>query len=413
MGARRRCTAHPVRANIGGVAVAAVPIRAITSGPGRHWFGYYDKLQFDPTGRYLLGMRVDFEGRQPRPDDSIAVGVIDLEAGDAWREVGRTRAWCWQQGCMLQWIPGSDRRIIWNDRQGDRFVSRILDLESGASRTLPAAIYAVAPDGRTAIGTDFRRLNDMRPGYGYAGIPDPNREVLAPEDTGIYTLDLTENGAEPDLVITVAEVAALPYPHGDMGTTKHYFNHLLFNTNGSRFIFLHRWRWGEGRRTRMLTAARDGSGLHVVDDYGRMSHFIWRDRETILGWSWRPNAGGAYYLHRDRSDEVSVIGSGTMTRDGHCTFLGGDPDWILNDCYPQGGGRMQELYLYHVPHGRRIDLGSFHAPAQYTGELRCDLHPRSDPGGRYVTIDSAHEGGRQIYLLDISEVVNRHSGPLD
>ena len=386
---------------------AAVPIRALTSGPGRHWFGYYDKLQFDTTSRYALGMRVDFEGRQPRPDDSIAVGVIDLQAGDAWREVGRTRAWCWQQGCMLQWIPGSDHRIIWNDREGDRYVSRILDLDSGESRTLPAAIYAVAPDGRTAIGTDFRRLNDMRPGYGYAGTPDPNREVLAPEDTGIYTLDLTENGAEPELVITVAEVAALPYPHGDIGSTKHYFNHLLFNTDGSRFIFLHRWRWGDGRRTRMLTAARDGSDLHVVDDYGRMSHFIWRDPQTILGWSWRPNAGGAFYLHRDRSDEVSVIGSGTMASDGHCTFLGGDPDWILNDCYPQGRGRMQELYLYHVPTGRRIDLGLFHAPPEYTGELRCDLHPRSDPGGRYVTIDSAHEGGRQIYLLDVSEVVSR------
>ena len=226
------------------MAVAAVPIRAITSGPGRHWFGYYDKLQFDPTSRYVLGMRVDFEGRQPRPDDTIAVGVIDLEAGDAWREVGRTRAWCWQQGCMLQWIPGSDRRIIWNDREGDRYVSRILDLDSGASRTLPAAIYAVAPDGRTAIGTDFRRLDDMRPGYGYAGVPDPNREVPAPEDAGIYTLDLTAPGAEPELVIPVADVAALPYPHGDIGSAKHYFNHLLFNTDGSRFIFLHRWRCG-------------------------------------------------------------------------------------------------------------------------------------------------------------------------
>ena len=32
----------------------------------------------------------------------------------------------------------------------------------------------------------------------------------------------------------------------------------------------------------MFTAAADGSDLHVVDDYGAMSHFIWRDSETIL-----------------------------------------------------------------------------------------------------------------------------------
>ena len=40
-------------------------MRAITKGPGFHWFGYYDKLQFDPTGRFVLGMEVDFEHRRP------------------------------------------------------------------------------------------------------------------------------------------------------------------------------------------------------------------------------------------------------------------------------------------------------------------------------------------------------------
>jgi len=41
------------------------PHRYITSGPRHHWFGYYDKLQFDPTGRYVLGMQVPFEHRSP------------------------------------------------------------------------------------------------------------------------------------------------------------------------------------------------------------------------------------------------------------------------------------------------------------------------------------------------------------
>ena len=29
---------------------AHVPIRALTSGPQAHWFAYYDKHQFGPTG---------------------------------------------------------------------------------------------------------------------------------------------------------------------------------------------------------------------------------------------------------------------------------------------------------------------------------------------------------------------------
>src|SRR5688572_27650388 len=43
------------------------PVRRITRGPGFHWFGYYDKLQFDPAGRFVLGMRVGFEHRSPKP----------------------------------------------------------------------------------------------------------------------------------------------------------------------------------------------------------------------------------------------------------------------------------------------------------------------------------------------------------
>ena len=122
-------------------------------------------------------------------------------------------------------------------------------------------------------------------------------------------------------------------------------------------------------RTRMFTANADGSDLHVVDDYGGMSHFIWRDPETILAWSWQPSHEGAFYVYRDRTDRVEVIGTHAMTLNGHCTYLS-DPDWILNDTYPREGTRTQELYLYHVPTGTRVELGGFHAPEAYRDESR-------------------------------------------
>jgi hypothetical protein len=380
------------------------PIRAISRSPGFHWFGYYDKLQIDPTGRYALGMEVDFEHRSPVADEEIQLGLVDMEDGDTWKPLGGTRAWCWQQGCMLQWIPGSGREIIYNDREDDQFISRLLDTETGTTRTLAGAIYAVAPDGKTAIGTDFRRINHMRPGYGYAGIPDPNHDVRAPDDAGIYTVDLTTGEAR--LILSIAAVAAIPYPHGDLTDARHYFNHLLFNADGSRFIFLHRWRFaGGGFQTRMLTAAANGTDLHVVDDFGRMSHFIWRDESTILGWAWHPSGGERFYLYRDRSDTIpAVVGDGVMTVNGHCTYLPGG-EWILNDTYPSSDSRDQVPYLYHVSTGKRFDLGSFSSPDSYNGEWRCDLHPRSSPAGDFVVIDSAHGGlGRQMYRIDIGKL---------
>ncbi|MCA9248551.1 MAG: hypothetical protein KDA42_15605, partial [Planctomycetales bacterium] len=150
--------------------------RQITHGPKHHWFGYYDKFQFDATGRYVLSNQVDFEHRSPGANDVIQVGMVDLAENDRWIELGEARAWNWQQGCMLQWLPGSNRRVIWNDREGDHFVSRILDVRTRALRTIEQPIYSVSPDGKFAVAPDFRRIADVRPGYGYAGLEDPHAD---------------------------------------------------------------------------------------------------------------------------------------------------------------------------------------------------------------------------------------------
>jgi hypothetical protein len=381
------------------------PVRQITHGPEFHWFGYYDKLEFDPTGRYVLGMEVDFEHRSPRPDDVIKVGMVDLKNGDEWIELGESRAWCWQQGCMLQWRPGSKSEVLWNDRQGDRFVSHILDVFTRERRTVAHAIYTVSPCGKWAVAPDFRRVQDMRPGYGYPGLPDPRREVLAPEDSGISRIDL-ETG-EAKRIVSLADMLEIPMPGVELQKAKSYFNHLLINTDGSRIEFLHRWGFPNWRgATRMLTVAADGSDLRIVDPHGKTSHFIWRDSRHILAWAWHPSNGNAFYLLEDKTGgEVEVVGQGVMTVNGHCTYLPGE-EWILNDTYPRGENREQSPYLYHVETGRRVWLGHFPLPLEYRGEWRCDTHPRFSPDGRSVVVDSPHTGhGRQLHLIDISAIV--------
>jgi len=377
------------------------PIRSITRGPKFHWFSYYDKLQFDPSGRYVLGMEVDFEHRSPKADDIIKIGMVDLKNGDHWTELGQSSAWCWQQGCMR---PASKDEIIWNDRQNERFVCHILNIKSKRKRTLPYSIYTVTPDGRTAVVPDFRRIQDMRPGYGYAGLPDPHKDTAAPKDSGIFRIDLDTGNRE--LIISLADIAKFGQIPGNPKDAKHYFNHLLFNTDGSRFIFLHRWRASglSSFGTRMLTAKSDGTDIHIVDPHGKTSHFIWRDPEHILAWAWHPSNGDAFYLYQDGTDKVEIVGKGIMTRNGHCTYLPGNK-WILNDTYPDKE-RNQNVYLYNVATGKTVPLGHFHLPPEYNGEWRCDTHPRFSPDGEKVVIDSPHAGnGRQMYLIDISRIV--------
>lgn len=379
------------------------PVRQITRGPKHHWFAYYDKLEFDPTCRYVLGMETDFDFRSPEPEDVIRVGMVDLADGDRWIELGQTRAWCWQQGCMLQWRPGSASEVLWNDREGDRYVCRILDVKTRTMRTVPHPVYTVSPDGRWAVSPDFGRVRDCRPGYGYAGVPDRWADVSAPKETGIFRVDLESGGQE--LIVSLADIVkAFPVESGEAGA-KHWFNHLLINTDGTRFEFLHRWRAGKSFHTHMLTARPDGSDVRLIDPSGATSHFIWRDPGHILAWSRHASHGNAFYLFEDRQGgKIEVVGKELMPQNGHCTYLPGNR-WVLNDTYPDRE-RKQHVYLYNVAENRRVPLGDFHSPKEYSGEWRCDTHPRFSPDGRSVVIDSPHTAdGRQLHLIDIRRIV--------
>ncbi len=397
------------------------PARAITHLPGHHWFGYYDKLQFSPDNRCVLGMETMFEGRTPTAEDVLGVGMVDTGMGDRWIEFGVSRAWGWQQGCMLQWRPPDAWEALWNDRedtpQGARFVTRILDVKTGAQRTLPKPVYALSPDGRRAVGADFARIQRLRPGYGYQGVEDAYADVLAPADSGIYRMDL--DTGEHELIVSIADLAAIPFEGGGFAEATHYVNHLLVSPDGERFIFLHRWRPRPGSEaaeryknvggfgTRMFTAGMDGSDLYVLDPSGFTSHFIWDDPRHVTAWTRPEGKPHGFYRFTDRTDEVAPVGAGMMAENGHNTYLPGTGNaWILNDTYPSRDERLQTLYLYHEPTDRKVVLGRFHEPPEYAGEWRVDLHPRASRDGAKVCIDSTHGGdGRQMYLLDVSEVV--------
>jgi hypothetical protein len=383
------------------------PTRFITRGPRHHWFGYYDKLQFDPTSRYVLGMEVPFEHRSPTADDTIQIGMVDLHDNDRWIHLGQSSTWNWQQGCMLQWLPGSEDTIIWNDIQDGQFVSRIMNVQSGQGRTIPHPVYSVHPNGKTAVAPDFRRIADVRPGYGYAGLPDPFGHELAPEQTGIFHIDL-ETGATR-LIISLADIAALGEIPNNQPGIKHYFNHLLFSPDGSRFIALHRWRYPNGSRlTRLITANPDGSDIRIIIPNGYASHFIWKDPRFILsqGKNWLGNDNWGDFLFEDReAGTVEEIGHGVLDPSGHLSYLPGN-EWILNDTYPKGTERLQTPHLYHVESGKRIDLGHFHLPKVYTGEWRVDTHPRFSPDSRYVCIDAVDgQNGRQLCLIEIDQIL--------
>jgi hypothetical protein len=375
---------------------------AVTGGPSHHWFGYYDKTPWDATGRYMLGMEVRFIDRPPAPDDGIALGLIDTQYGNAWRPFARTTAWNWQQGTMLQWsgeAPG--RLVVFNVRGEGHFGAELLDVLTGEARRLPHPVYALSPDGRTALSTNFSRIADTRPGYGYEGIPDPWREQDHPADDGIYVMDVASG--ECGLIISLDRIARTG-GHACIEGAKHWFNHIQINRSGTRFAFLHRWtrRDETGWSTRLFTADLDGAGLCCLSDHGLVSHYDWLGADRVLAWARRRGIGDRYFLFTDGSGEFEILGDGVLAHDGHCSWSP-DGQWILTDTYPDADQR-RPLLLYRPADGRLAELGRFYSPPQMTGQLRCDLHPRWNRDGTKVCFDSAHEGQRQMYVMDVSSI---------
>jgi len=375
-------------------------IRAITRGPRFHWFGYYDKRQFDPSDRYALGMAVDFENREVTSDDTVEIGMVDLASDDTWTALGKSRAWNWQQGCMLQWIPGSKDEVIWNDREGEgkqeRFVARILDVTTGKQRTIPHPIYTITPDGKTALTINFTRLHRARPTYGYPSPPERQQDTIAPAQDGISRVDL-ERGTST-LIVSLAEVVEFGRT-GQQSSAEHYVEMLQINPAGTRLLFYERWH---GQRTRAFTVDLDGGDLFLLADEGELSHVNWLDDQHLVIFA--PRHDGYAIFEDGHGYAETLLHS---PRDGHHSFLRRG-EWMLSDTYPDGS-RLQHPFLYHEPSDELFALAHLLSPPRYSGGYRSDTHPRLSHDARRVVIDSTHGPhgpGRQMYVIDIGEILD-------
>lgn len=377
-------------------APALAQVRYVKSPKGYAWFGYYDKLQIDDTGNLLLALRGEegTENKVPQAGDVREVGYFDLR-DDSWHPIATTRAWNWQQGSMLQWRPNYPNQIMFNDRDDGppaRFVTRIYDLDTKTTRTLPAPTYHVTNNGLWATGTDFARIDDTRRGYGYAGIPDPRKAQLAPAESTVYLMNL-ETGETHDLV-NLAQIAAFPSPGYSGEGKKHYFNHLQFNPAGTRIMFLHRWL-ERGFQTRVFTVGTDGSDLKLVSAALYLSHYTWMDDTSLLIWT--GSMGGYVRFFEDPSLRPKPI---LKTGDnGHQSFLKGDRSHIMvSDTYAIDG--YQTLFQYDTRTDEARVLNVFYSPPNFSGEFRADLHPRVTADNRIV-LDTSSLGSRQQAIVTL------------
>jgi len=422
-----------------------IRISCVTSPPKHHFFGFYDVCPWDVSGRYILAHEVDFIDRMPNENDMLRVGYIDTQDGNSWHEIGKTTAWNFQQGARLQWIPNNPTKVVYNVREKDRLASVLYDIDTKEKKELPWPIYALSPDGVHALTLNFARLENNG-GYGYAGLKDKYENELFPKDDGIFRMNLKTG--ENELIVSLAKLVEFKSGVPVNKSQHHYVTHALSNPKGTRFGFLHRHKLDDGgRSTRLFTADPDGSNLFCLAE-GDVSHFDWFDDEHIFIWGrYRPLLakmrqrnvfshpilkpilkflrskqkgfvrntilGDKLLLFTDKRAGADVIGGGVIVEDGHFTRLN-ESRWILGDTYVNKD-MMIELFLYDLEEKKKVALGEFYALPDAvhntigdkwaTSGMRSDLHPRWSRDGARVCIDSVHEGTRQMYVVDVKDVL--------
>ena len=131
-----------------------------------------------------------FSGPQRRSGNRLCIYSRQHE----FVKLAETTAWNWQQEAQLQWVQDRNtgqESVLFNDRRDGGLAATILDPDSCEQRTVDFPIYTVSPSGQDALSLNYARLFDVRKDYGIAGFADPYKDVLRPEQDGIFSIDLS------------------------------------------------------------------------------------------------------------------------------------------------------------------------------------------------------------------------------
>ena len=375
-----------------------------------YFFGYYDKSPWDATDRYMLCMRAKDTWSDVSPKEKADIILIDtsLSENDNGRvkKIAETSSWNVQQSCMLQWLgPDFSSRILFNDYRDGKYVSVIKGIESGDEHVIPAPVYTVSADGKTALTLDFSRLYNLRPGYGYYNVPEETKGVALPDATAVWKIDLTAGEVQP--LLSYKDFATFEPRHEmqEAGAV-HKVNHLMLSPSGKRCMVLYRWFVGERKYTRLITFdTADGKNMYVLSDDDMVSHCFWKDDEHILAFENKKDGGPGYYLMKDKTREYLHCWP-QLSNDGHPSYSP-DRNLIVTDTYPDRA-RVASVKLMDGDE-KKTDvkvIAKVFAPFKYDNDTRCDLHPRWNHKGDKICFDSVFEGHRGLYTVAVPTAIS-------
>ena len=422
-----------------------------TTDTSAEWFGYYnyDTLNYDHSK--MLCNRAKSESLRITKDDIIDLGYYDIPEG-VWHKIDDSDSWNWQQGAMLQWLPGpgNESKVVYNCSRSGRLISKIHDIATGEDKEIDWPIYGITPDGKKSISLDLERSFWCR-AYHYQSVANPEKDGRVVEGDGVFELDLVKNTRR--ILIDIKDIIAMT-PDKDFDEMKHWVEHIMISPDGSRFCFLHRYSpVNDVRqyRTRICIANIDGSGLQVVPGWNTYmwSHFGWQGSDSFVIYTYeRPSFYKFFDAPIHKKDVPSKMSAKAMIRkmasgvktiipkslikmvlpknsyyqhyvidaagkprldtawvknyfdvDGHPSFTK-DGKYMLTDSYPDLNNNRRYI-VYNTDTQKGIVIARMPENC-LPGNAPCDLHPKLSHDDQYFVFDTTSSSKHSMILFKLN-----------
>lgn len=319
------------------------------------FFGYHDlDPSFDNGNKVLSHVYSGKSTDTMAIQNNIDVGYFENKDG-VWtfRKIGKTSAWCWQQGARLQILnnPDGKKIIFFNVR------SSLNSFGSVAIHANDNTVYekwdtpfnAISKTGQFGGVLNYGLLGVKRPGYGY-WVRDVNYVPF------IKVIHLSSKKVIYEKVFD---------------DNVEYINHMSFSPDDKWLIYFKFFKSSTGLRERALCVV-DLSKCKEQEEISNLkfSHFSWLGANSIILSVSKKLVWESIEYNVETKSRVRL---GFISGDFHPYYMA-DTDEIIFDSYPQNGQR--NLYKTSRKFGKILILGKFGDIGALNGEYRVDLHPR-------------------------------------
>ena len=360
--------------------------------PKGHIFcGYFDLNPDNPNNKneILVGM---LNKKARKGIDDLTIAIANYEENTI-KPVTTTKAWCWQMGSRLRW-SNKENIIYYNDFVDNRYCCNAYDISKNkVVSSIPYALYDISSDEKYGLSVNFSRLQKLRPGYGYCNLVDNTINDNAPENDGLFMVDMKTGKSE--LLVSLNKLSnLLPESCGNQC----YINHISISPNCKNALFFFIWKTDKnpGWKATLWVINVETKKLKCLEKVDQVSHYDWKDNNKIVITGYLKNTKNGFYRIYDSNDGTfETLENKNLNVDGHPVFsrlFNG----FYSDTYPNKEFKQR---FFKYDEGNYVPLVElYHNPKMYD-EKRCDLHPHYFRNGELIALDTTFEKNRREVLI--------------